>query len=156
MTKFKPLPPIEELQEAFDYDLETGLFTHAKYKCGRALKGMAAGSLNKKGYVIIQHNRRLLKAHRMAWLLITGEDPKEYQIDHIDRNRSNNRAANLRLATPKENRMNTEIKGYTKIGKRYRAQRWLNGQMIHLGMFDTSIEAASAYRALDLTYSQPR
>jgi hypothetical protein len=151
MANSKPLPPLEELKDAFDYDPETGLFTHARYKCGRALKGMAAGNLNKQGYVVIQHKRRLLKAHRMAWLLLTGEDPMDYQIDHIDRNRSNNQAANLRLVTPQQNRMNTEIKGYTKIGKRYRAQRWVDGYMIHIGMFDTPEEAAAAYHAVVLT-----
>jgi len=133
--------------DAFTYDPETGLFTHARYKCGRALAGMPAGSKNKKGYIIIQHKRQLLKAHRMAWVFITGDDPGDMQVDHIDRNRANNRANNLRLADAQLNRNNTEPpKGYTKIGKKYRAQRWVEGHMIHLGMHDTPEEANAAYR----------
>jgi hypothetical protein len=151
MPKHKALPPLAELMDAFEYDPETGLFVHARYKCGRALKGAPAGFLHPKGYVHIQHKRVIYKAHRMAWVFITGEDPDHLQVDHIDRNRSNNRAANLRLATAQQNRLNTKIKGYTKIGDKYRAQRWVDGHMIHLGMHDTPEAATAAYQQLDLT-----
>ena len=50
--------------------------------------------------------QRQLKAHRVAWCLHQGTDPGHLMVDHIDRNRSNNRASNLRLVDPKGNRAN--------------------------------------------------
>ena len=147
MPKHQALPPLAELMDAFEYDPDTGLFVHARCKCGRALKGAPAG-FDIHGYVHIATNDYLQGASNGLGVG-TGKDPGHLQVDHIDRDRSNNRASNLRLATAQQNRLNTEIKGYTKIRNKYRAQRWVDGHMIHLGMYDTPEAATAAYQELD-------
>lgn len=67
------------------------------------------GSLDKDGYLIIKVKGKQFKAHRIVWLLCKGDFPK-LVIDHIDRNRLNNKIENLREVTPKENFQNRTIR----------------------------------------------
>jgi hypothetical protein len=84
---------------------------------------------------------------------MTGSEPP-LTVDHIDRDRSNNRWNNLRGATQSEQNQNrglmkhssTGKKGVDRVGQRYRA-RIFAGTRITLGVFDTLEEAASAYDA---------
>ena len=46
--------------------------------------------------------------HRAVWEYHNGKIPKEKMIDHINRNRNDNRIENLRLVTAKENRVNVD------------------------------------------------
>lgn len=41
--------------------------------------------------------------HRIVWESVNGKIPKQYQINHIDENKSNNSIDNLELLTPIEN-----------------------------------------------------
>ena len=82
MVKPRPLPAFEVLQNHFDYEPETGLL--------RAKSGRVLGSKRKDGYIKVDLKGRQLFAHRVAWKLVTGEEPPEV-IDHVDRDRSNNR-----------------------------------------------------------------
>ena len=54
-----------------------------------------AGSVHSTGYVRIGIDGRKYTSHRLAWLYVHGVWPSD-QIDHINRNRSDNRIANLR------------------------------------------------------------
>ena len=101
MAKFKPLPPLAELRARFDYDPETGLFTH---------QGKPRGYLYKSGYVMLRWGRaRQLRANRVAWYLHTGKDPAEHIVEHKNGNRSDNSFRNLRLATNQENAFNRRM-----------------------------------------------
>lgn len=53
-----------------------------------------------------------IPVHHVIWVMFYGELPEKgrYEIDHIDRNPSNNSISNLRIATPSEN-------GYNTMGK---------------------------------------
>jgi len=69
-------------------------------------------------------------------------------VDHIDRDRTNNRIHNLRLATARQQAQNTKkFQGGAKLDKsgRYQARAWIDGKFKHLGMFDTKAEAQDAY-----------
>ena len=79
---------VEELWRQFDYDKSSGLFT-------RRSTGKIASTNAGDGYVGINLNYRCYRAHRMAWLYMTGDMPKGH-IDHIDGDRTNNRWSNLR------------------------------------------------------------
>ena len=149
MAKFKPLPPLAELREAFDYDPETGLFTHAKNKGSRGRKGHVAGSWNAAGYLLLGLNKHYFYGHRAAWLLITSTDPVDYEIDHIDRDSRNNRFNNLRLTNRAENQWNTPLgRGWDLLPSgTYRARIDINGKFVHLGTFSTAEEAKAAYDA---------
>ena len=78
---------------------------------------------------------------------MTGVDPLDLHVDHIDRNIRNNSFANLRLATESQNQANRISKGWTKIGNRYQVQIRVNGKQIHIGMYTTPEEAHEVYVA---------
>lgn len=66
----------------------------------------SGGSLDKDGYLVIKVKGKQFKAHRIAWLLCYGDFPKS-EIDHINRDRLDNRIENLRESTRKEQARNT-------------------------------------------------
>lgn len=66
------------------------------------------GTTNKSGYYTIQINRNNYKVHRLICLAFLGPAPTEkHTVDHLDRNRGNNKIENLRWATQKEQMSNT-------------------------------------------------
>lgn len=98
----------EQLKEVLIYDPELGEFRW-KQSSGRWKKFpplSIAGTVSKiHGYREIRVLGVFQKAHRLAWLYMTGEWPKN-EIDHINRIRSDNRWCNLRQATTQENLKN--------------------------------------------------
>ena len=67
------------------------------------------GSLDKDGYLIIKIKGKQYKAHRIAYCLYHGCFPN-MEIDHINRNKLDNRIENLRLATRTMNTRNVAEK----------------------------------------------
>ena len=104
MLKFKELPPLEALQKTFVYQPDTGHLIYIGPQNRNARKGQIAGYVEKAGYLVVSFKRSKYKAHRIAWVLHTGEDPGQHlDIDHIDGCRTNNRFENLRVVTRFEN-----------------------------------------------------
>lgn len=160
----------EYLKECLDYDPETGIFTwkerpvhHFKATKKRTSKhicnwwnnrfaGKKTGSLNTNKDVGIFLNHKQYKAHRLAFLYMEGYIP-EYEVDHIDRNRSNNKWNNLRHVTGVCNCQNRKVKstnksGVTGVYKRPN-NRWasgicINGKNINLGIHINFIDAVWA------------
>lgn len=138
-----------ELLEALEYFPDTGTFVW-KISRGTRAAGSVAGSLGVLGYFVIGYRGRIYKAHRVAWLLMTGEWPAG-DIDHRNCDRSDNRWANLRQATRKQNNVNR--KGFRKLPKgvhpvksgKFQARIGNNGKRHYLGLFQTVDEAAAAY-----------
>ena len=89
------------IREHFSYNSETGEITRDDRKNSN-------GSLDKDGYIILKVKKHQFKAHRIAWFLYYGEFP-EGEIDHINRIKTDNRIANLRIATRREQNLNKEI-----------------------------------------------
>lgn len=54
----------------------------------------------------IDYGSKTVKAHRIVWIAKNGPVKCGYHIDHINRDRSDNRLCNLRMVTPKINMMN--------------------------------------------------
>lgn len=147
------------VRSILDYDPETGGFrwreredVSAQWNGKHA--GTRAGCVHNNGYIQISLNDRLYNAHRLAWLITTDSWPRQ-QIDHIDRDRSNNRIANLRQATRSENQHNRGAASNNTSGKKgvvYDARRnhWVariavSGRQVHLGLFANLDDAAAAY-----------
>jgi hypothetical protein len=124
MPKSKPLPPLAELSARLSYDPQAGIFTW-KVEPRRGMKaGAIAGCIDSNGYVQIRHNKKIIFAHRLAWLFFYGEDPGDKDIDHVNQNRSDNRITNLRLADRAENMWNRGACVTNKSG--YKGVCWSN------------------------------
>jgi hypothetical protein len=104
------------LKELLHYDPDTGVFTWKDIKKNRHLAGKMAGNVSVLGYVIIKINQKYHKAHRLAWLYEFGQFPEKW-IDHINRDRSDNRIANLRNADHSLNMRNKKIGKNNKSSK---------------------------------------
>lgn len=73
------------------------------------------GSYDKDGYLIIKVKTKQFKAHRIVWLLCTGEFPK-CELDHINRDRTDNRIENLRESTRQQQVENRTVKPNKNTG----------------------------------------
>ena len=162
MPKFRPLPPLEELQKVLSYDPETGVFTWAAKLNRKVVIGAVAGTLATNGYEKIRLHRRELQSHRLAWLFGTGEDPTDSTVDHINRDKRDNRLVNLRLATQSQQMCNQGLRsdntsGFRGVSWDKKGQKWvahimLNGKSKRLGGFDVKEEAADAYQEAAVKY----
>ena len=90
-------------------------FSYSEGKIKRDDRKNSLGSLDKDGYLIIKVKGKQFKAHRLVWFLCKGEFPKG-EIDHINRNRLDNRIENLRECDRKQNILNTKTKINKKTG----------------------------------------
>ena len=100
------------LHEEIKYDADTGEFGWLKPRQGRSGE---PGSINDEGYKVIQIDGKRYLGHRLAWLLHYGEEPPA-QIDHINRDRSDNRIENLRDGGDSVNQMNRSCSAKNETG----------------------------------------
>ena len=104
----EPNSSLQLIIDTIEYSPITGEFfwkidRGTRFKAGTKIKC----NINDSGYERISINGRQYRAHRIAYIIMTGRKP-EY-IDHIDGNRSNNRWCNLRNVTASQNQRNTTI-----------------------------------------------
>lgn len=139
-----------QLKKMFFYDPLTGVILWKK--CPKVdCNGKQAGSKDSNGRLRIEYNGRTYAYSHVAWALWFGEWPKN-QVDHINRNRTDNRICNLREATNAENTRNkkgfgrTGYKGVTLHKGKYIARIGKDYKIINLGSFDSAIEASKAYQ----------
>ncbi len=163
-TNSKPLPSRTYLRECFEYDLISGeaywlerpIDHFDSYRAYTTWNSRFAwtkvGSKQKDGYLHAKINGSQYKIHRLFWVWWYGLEP--LIIDHIDRDRSNNRIVNLRSVTPRQNTHNSKIritnktgyKGVESLANGWRATTCLYGNKIHLGIYYTKEEAAEAIK----------
>jgi len=145
----------EQVRTWLSLDYETGLFTRLITKGARFKAGTIATPLNKgDGYYRICLDWRQYNYAHVVWFYIHGEWPKE--IDHINGNRSDNRPANLRLATRDQNmaarkeyrKSKSGYRGVHQIASgRFQAQISVAGRKRHIGVYETAEEAHEAWKA---------
>jgi hypothetical protein len=139
----------DELLRIVSYDPETGAFTWLTN--GRR----AGGVSDRKGKTAYERVRilgRLYYAHRLAWFYMTGEWPLE--IDHIDRDGTNNRWSNIRSADRSINNRNKGVRSDCLSGRRgiywwpsrgkYQARTFTDAGRRTIGYFDNIEDAAKA------------
>ena len=134
-----------ELKSQLNYDSETGIFTWKISKSGIKNINQIAGNVDIYGYHRIKINQKIYKAHRLAWLYIYGEMPKN-KIDHINRIKNDNRICNLREATISQNGFNQNLNkrntsGFRNVSWNKRNKKWIvalrcNKKQIFIGTFD--------------------
>lgn len=147
---------IEEIKNAFEYDHETGIIRRASNSGRCWKKGQKAGYINSEGYLEIKFHGRVYQGHRIAWALQYGEQPPEF-LDHINRDRSDNRIVNLRPATKSQNGANRVALSNNKHGVKgcywikktssWRVQCRVNKKLHNVGYFKDLNEARAAYTA---------
>lgn len=153
----------DELCKWFTYNPETGQFFNVRAWGARPAGREAQGSIAGNGYVQLPVAGRPYVAHRLAWLYVHNDWP-EQQLDHINRNKADNRIANLRAVTRSENQLNrnrnrNNTSGCTGVHARkgrFIATVKLQGRVRHLGAYDTFAEARAARRGAEIALGVPQ
>jgi len=117
-------------------------------------------SKNSHGYLRTGINSKMFRFHRIVYYAHNPDWDITYthdnQIDHIDRDKLNNNISNLRVVNHRENNLNKDsfdnAKGYCydKRYKKYMTRIKLYSKEIHLGYFDTEIEASNKFQKVRL------
>lgn len=171
----KTLPSQAYLRQCFDYNPATGALTWkvrpvehfysqgVQQKWVKHFAGMIAGTEGRNGYRRVWLNGSAYFTHRIVWKIMTGEDPRF--IDHINRDGSDLRWANIRECLHQQNCQNRGLRsdnivrrqGVTPSGKRWMARITNNGDRLYLGSFDTVEEAhAARQKAEDAAFGKFR
>jgi hypothetical protein len=108
--------------------------------------------------------RKRIAMHRQVLQLEAGDGR---HVDHINRDRLDNRRANLRYATPAENRQNTAARGGTSVFRgvswdadngRWAARAMIDQRNHFVGRFRSEIAAAleaQAFRLERMSFAEP-
>jgi hypothetical protein len=150
MTTAKSIPfSIKELESIFSLDQETGQLNRMTQIQERKERDSM-----KTDYRYISINGIQYFEHRLIWMLANQQlIPLGMDVDHINRDKLDNRPVNLRLATPAQNRANTGrqrnnstgYKGVFRDKGKFRAKIKANGIQRFLGSYSTAEAAAAAY-----------
>jgi hypothetical protein len=143
---------VTRLQSALDYNPDTGVFTWKDAGRRTDLNGKVAGVDDGRGYLLIKIDQVYYKAHRLAWLYVTGEWPLG-EIDHRNEIKGDNRFSNLREASRIQNAWNTGAhknntsghKGVDLSYGKWRARIRVGSKRVNLGVFDSAEDASAAY-----------
>lgn len=124
------------------------------------LKGRAEAQSYRVGTLL---GRTGVKAHHVAFVITHGRLPYG-QIDHINRDKTDNRASNLRDVTPQQNQWNISAKrprkgskkpsAYIGVSWAAKSRKWQahiklqNGAAKRIGAFESEVDAARAYDAI--------
>lgn len=139
----------ELLQQLFTYDEST----HNKLVRKVYNRGITPGPT-------IGNQRRLrvkglgYAVSRLVWILHNGNIPTGMEVDHVNRDRTDDRIENLRLVSPSVNCRNRRVSGATAFrgvskhsNRRWAANVRLNGLMAKVGASDTPEGAAALFDA---------
>ena len=140
------------VRQAFAVNEETGQLIN-KINRRKARAGEIAGTQRPDGYSQVCIDKTILLVHRVVFALAHGYW-SDLEIDHINGDKSDNRAANLREATKSQNGANKRLcrdglKGasWCKRAKKWRTTLRKDGKQFHIGLFETAEEAHAAYMA---------
>lgn len=136
-----------------DYDRTTGFFFWRVNRGRRCCMGRRAGGVS-KGRWRIRVFGKLCEASNLAWLHVTGSWPA-VDVDHRDRDATNDSWGNLREATRSQNCMNKRVRRDSSSGEKgvvlHRSGLWRSrisapGVRYDLGLYRVKEQAGAAYR----------
>ena len=175
----KTLPDQDVLWQLLDYCPESGRLTwrerlpeHFNETPGRAAEDIcvkwntrragtaALGSIPKSGYCTGHLLGAHVKAHRVIYKMIHGEEPEF--IDHINGNRADNRIENLRPVTLQDNAKNRRMNASNQSGAagvQYspRLRKWVaaigvGAKNKHIGVYNCFTAALIARKLAEQKY----
>ena len=116
----RDITPIEikEKIKMTDEEYKQYILEHFHYEDGiitRDDRKNSNGCINEDGYLTLKVKGRKFRAHRIAWLLNYGDFPKS-ELDHINRNKLDNRIENLRESNRTQQNRNKDFKPNPKTG----------------------------------------
>lgn len=158
------LPSVSVLRTLFDYNYQTGVLTRKhNTKGGKGKAGDAVGCPNRFGHLRVKIKDKGYAVHRVIWKWVTGEDPGDKVIDHINTDPADNRWCNLRLVDHSTNCLNSDRKNKSKVypGVHMRNGRWVarigvDYKRIHLGYFPSMEEAIKARKQAEAKLAAER
>lgn len=140
------LPARDDLIEVIRYDPERGLFHF------RATGAPIETRVGKYGHRTLVIGGKRFSAHRVAWKIHYGHEPPRY-VDHVNRDATDNRIANLRGATARQNVFNrimpkgkSGLRGVHQSGKKWIVQFSHEGVRHRFGPYEDKNEAYEAYK----------
>lgn len=143
---------VKSLPQYLRYDPNTGKLYRSN---GKEAKGYA-----RDGYLIVSVKGTQYPAHRLAFALMCGRWLAV--IDHINRNRLNNRWLNLRETSRAGNAKNASLRrdslsGYRGVSFRKGNGKWrayiqADGKQYHIGFYPTAEAAYAARQAVISKY----
>lgn len=137
----------EELKKIIHYNPDTGVVS-------RLPLGLPIECKDSHGYVVVKIAGKAYKAHRLAFLYMTGRMP-DGDIDHGNFDRSDNRWCNIREATRRQNNVNLRSRPgakskflgvtFSKTHRKWAVRiRTKEGRKL-VGYFDDEVVAAQEY-----------
>lgn len=145
----------ERLRECLHYDADTGVFTWLVKASKNTVIGSVAGCFTAGYPVRIRVDGKCYRAHRLAWLYVHGQWPKNV-VDHRNGANQVNVFANLRdvptiINAQNMRRPHSDNKsGFLGVSPRnggFVAQIYANGKAHYLGKYTTPEIAHAVYVA---------
>jgi hypothetical protein len=144
-----------ELQSLLHYNQDNGIFTWIN-PVRKTMVNAIAGTMSHEGYIVIKINKKIYRAHRLAWLYVYGEFPLSI-LDHVNGIKNDNRISNLRNSTFQQNIFNRKNESINTSGHKgvhwetareaWKAVIVIDNQHIYLGRYKHKQEAINAYLA---------
>ena len=102
--------------EYFYYDESSPSCLRWKVSNGRALKDSVAGTIGGQKYYRVQLKRKVYTVHRIIWEMFNSPIFGDFEVDHIDLDKCNNKILNLRCVSVKENCRNRPLRSDSSSG----------------------------------------
>lgn len=149
-----------QAKRLFAYNPESGDLVNRVAR-GRAKAGDDATFSSSHGYRQVSLGNKKIYAHRLIWLYCHGELPAD-TIDHINRDRADNRLENLRSISHRENNLNKGVfshntSGRTGVSWCKQTSKWsasikVNQKSKRLGRYVSFFDACCARASAEVFY----
>lgn len=156
------MPDSDELNRELRYDPLTGELYWRVPRRNRKM-GLRAGCVKGRYRYITIDGVNYLE-HRVIWAMVHGGIPGGLEIDHINRDRYDNRLENLRLVSRRENVLNSGVAGsdclkYPGVTRSNTPGKWvaglhINSNRVNIGTYTTEEKAYNAYCQAVIEYNK--